>query len=101
MPLPDGSAVKLVDKLISNETGPSVRAARKEIRERLRFAVEQLPPHYREVIILRHLEQLTFEEIAGVLGVREAASRSRYRRAVERLHKRLSGDAFGDADDWS
>jgi RNA polymerase sigma-70 factor (ECF subfamily) len=101
LPLPDGSAVKLVDRLISNETGPSLRAARKEIRQRLRFAVEELPSHYREVIILRHLEQLTFKEIAGVLGLREAATRSRYRRAVERLHKRLSGDLSGDADEWS
>jgi RNA polymerase sigma-70 factor (ECF subfamily) len=99
LPLPDDSAVQLVDNLISNDTGPSMRAARKEMRERLRSAVEQMPPHYREVIILRHLEQLSFDEIAGVLGLSQAATRSRYRRAVERLHKRLSGDSLEDADD--
>jgi DNA-directed RNA polymerase specialized sigma24 family protein len=39
-----------------------------------------------EVVILRHLEQLTLREIAAVLGITEAATQSRCRRAVERLH---------------
>ncbi len=93
--LPDESAVQLVDRLVGSGTSPSRRAAREEMRERVRAALERLPPHYREVVILRHLEQLTFEEIAGVLAVSEAAARSRYRRAVERLHSLLSGDSLG------
>ena len=101
LPLPDESAMRLVDGLISQEISPSRRVACEEIRERVRAALEQLPPHYREVVILRHLERLTFEETAGVLGVSEAATRSRYRRAVERLHKRLSGDGLENADDRS
>jgi nucleoside-diphosphate-sugar epimerase len=46
-------------------------------------------------------DQLAFEEIAGVVGVSKAATRSRYRRAVERLHNRLSGESLGDDDDQS
>jgi RNA polymerase sigma factor (sigma-70 family) len=49
-----------------------------------------LPPNDREVVILRHLEQLTLQEIASVLAITEAAAQSRYRRAVERLHAVLS-----------
>ena len=93
--LRDESAMQLVDRLMGSGTSPSRRAGREEMRRRVRAALEQLPPHYREVVILRHLEQLTFEEIAGVLGVSQAATRSRYRRAVERLHNLLSGDSLG------
>jgi RNA polymerase sigma-70 factor (ECF subfamily) len=99
LPLPDESAMRLVDRLVTEETSPSRHAAREEIRQRVRAALEQLPPHYREVVILRHLERLTFAETAGVLGMSEAGTRSRYRRAVERLHRTLSGDAVGDSDD--
>ena len=99
LPLPDDSAMQLADRFLSQEISPSGQAAREEIRLRVSAALEQLPSHYREVIILRHLERLTFQETAGVLGMTEAATRSRYRRAVERLHKCLSGDDWGDLDD--
>ncbi len=87
--------MQLVDHLVAGGTSPSSRAAREEMRDRVRAALEGLPPHYREAVILRHLEQLTFEEIGGVLGISEAATRSRYRRAVERLHNLLSGNSLG------
>lgn len=93
--LPDESAMQLVNHLVAGGTSPSRRAAREEMRERVRAALGQLPSHYREAVILRHLEQLAFEEIAGVLGISEAATRSRYRRAVERLHNLLSDNSWG------
>jgi len=93
--LPDESAMQLVDRLVAGGTSPSRRAAREEMRQRVRAALERLPSHYREAVILRHLEQLTFEEIAGVLGISEPATRSRYRRAVERLHNLLSKNPRG------
>jgi RNA polymerase sigma-70 factor (ECF subfamily) len=93
--LPDESAMQLVDRLVGSGTSPSRRATRQEMRQRVRAALERLPVHDREVVILRHLEQLGFEEIAGVLGISEAATRSRYRRAVERLHNLLSDDWLG------
>ena len=93
--LPDESAMQLVDRLVGTGTSPSRQATRQEMRQRVRAALERLPVHDREVVILRHLEQLGFVEIAGVLGISEAATRSRYRRAVERLHNLLSGDWLG------
>jgi RNA polymerase sigma-70 factor (ECF subfamily) len=95
LPLPDESAVQLVERLVGSETSPSQAVTREEMRQRVRAALQRLPAHYREVVILRHLEQLSFVEIAGVLGMHEAAVRSRYRRAVERLHALLSGDYSG------
>jgi RNA polymerase sigma-70 factor (ECF subfamily) len=93
--VPDQSALQLVDRLVAGGTSPSRRAAREELRQRVRRALQQLPPRYREVVILRHLEQLDFEEVAGVLGISQAATRSRYRRAMERLHNLLSDESLG------
>jgi RNA polymerase sigma-70 factor (ECF subfamily) len=88
--LSDHSTMQLVDQLVASGTSPSRRMVRKEIRERVRTAITQLPSSDREVVILRHLEQLSLREIAEVLGISESAAQSRYRRAVERLHAVLS-----------
>ncbi|MFV2065539.1 MAG: sigma-70 family RNA polymerase sigma factor [Pirellulales bacterium] len=93
--VPDESAMQLVDRLVASGTSPSRRVARDEMRGRVRQALQHLSPNYREVVILRHLEQLAFEEVAGVLGISEAATRSRYRRAMERLHNLLSDESLG------
>ncbi len=78
--------MQLVDRLVASGTSPSRRMLRNEIRERVREALQRLLPNDREVVILRHLEQLTLREIAAVLGITESAAQSRYRRAIERLH---------------
>jgi RNA polymerase sigma-70 factor (ECF subfamily) len=88
--LSDHSTMQLIDQLVASGTSPSRRAVRQEIRERVRTALAQLPPNDREVVILRHLEQLTLKEIAAVLGITGPAAQSRYRRAVERLHAVLN-----------
>ena len=93
--VPDQSAMQLVDRLVASGTSPSRRVAGEEMRQRVRRALQQLPPQYREVVILRHLEQLAFDEITGVLGISQAATRSRYRRAMERLHNLLSDESLG------
>ena len=50
------------------------------------ISLQNLPEHYRQIIVLRHLEDLQFDEIAAILNLGTEAVRSRYRRAVERLH---------------
>jgi RNA polymerase sigma-70 factor (ECF subfamily) len=90
LPLPDQSAVQLIDQLTASGTSPSRNAIRVEMRQRVRRALEHLSVRDREVVILRHLEQLSFADIAAVLGITEAATHSRYRRAVERLHDALT-----------
>ena len=59
----------------------------------VRAALARLPDTDREVLVLRHLEQLTPREIAAVLGVSEAAVYTRQLRALERLRRaaRLRG----------
>jgi RNA polymerase sigma-70 factor (ECF subfamily) len=89
MMLTDGSEMMLVERLALSATNPIRRAMREELRARVRAALNELAPPNREIVILRHLEELPFKEIAAVLGISEAAVYSRYRRAMEQLARLL------------
>jgi RNA polymerase sigma-70 factor, ECF subfamily len=62
---------------------------RKELREGLRTAVAELPDIYRQVFILRDLEELNIEETAQALGITTGAVKVRLHRARIMLQKRL------------
>jgi RNA polymerase sigma-70 factor (ECF subfamily) len=83
------SAMILVHRLAATTSTPSDQLIRGEINARIQSAIDQLAPRDREIIVLRHLEELAFPEIAAVCGVTEAAVYSQYRRALERLHRLL------------
>ena len=51
--------------LAADESSPSQRAARREREVLVADAIGQLPEHYRDVVILRHLEGLKFREVAA------------------------------------
>ena len=59
--------------------------ARAEREEQLRQAIETMEPIDREVLALRHFEELTNQETAEVLGIRPKAASVRYVRALRRL----------------
>jgi RNA polymerase sigma-70 factor (ECF subfamily) len=89
IPLPDESVFHLAQRLLASGTSPSRRMIRDEQREALRAAVASLPEHDREILVMRHLEQLDNSEIAATLGVSEGAVRVRHVRALRRLHELL------------
>ena len=89
--LPDRSASQLVDRIVDLSLGPRSRAVREELRQRVRAALEDLPSTYREVLVLRHLEQLSVDDTAEVLGIAPATVKTRYYRAISRLHRVLHG----------
>jgi RNA polymerase sigma-70 factor (ECF subfamily) len=91
--LPGGSALELADRLLDRGVGPSEAARREELRDRVRAALDGLPDRDREVLVLRHLEQLLVREIAAVLGITEGAVKVRHLRALQRLRAALDGDA--------
>ncbi len=95
MRMSDASTMMLAEGLAASGTSPSGRMLKEELRQRVQRALEQLGPRDREVVTLRHLEQLPFREAADVMGVTVAAAQSRYRRAVERLHELLSDGSEG------
>ena len=60
-----------------------------ELRERVRSALARMSARDRELLVLRHLEQLPTKEIAAILGIAEAAVKKRHVRALDRLHALL------------
>jgi RNA polymerase sigma-70 factor (ECF subfamily) len=87
--LPDDSVIQLADGLLASGTSPSRRLIRDEDRERLRAALASLPERDREILVMRHLEQLDNSEIAAVLSLSEGAVRVRQVRALRRLRTLL------------
>lgn len=70
---------------------PSAHVARREQAVVLAQAMAQLPPDYREVIALRHLEGESFEAIAAKMGRTSGAVRMLWMRALERLGGLMEG----------
>jgi RNA polymerase sigma-70 factor, ECF subfamily len=68
---------------------PSEALEKKEMRQKLREAVEQLPPIYREVLVLRDLEELNQEETASALSIKVTLVKVRLHRARMMLQKML------------
>lgn len=89
MSLSDGSIQYLARSLISRENNPVQRLIKKELNGRVRAALEQLTPGDREVLLLRHLEQMSVRDVANVLRVAEGTVKSRHYRALERLRNLL------------
>jgi RNA polymerase sigma-70 factor (ECF subfamily) len=87
--LPEGSVLELAGRLVASATSPSQRVVRQELRQRVRAALAQLPATDSEVLVLRHLEELTTAETAAVLGIAEGAVKMRHLRALERLRDSL------------
>ncbi len=75
--------------LLGSGSSPSHAAARTESFARLEEALEQMDPLDREVLALRHFEELSNGETAALLGVQPAAASKRYVRALARLKQIL------------
>ena len=86
----DDTRAGLVAHLTAGATGPATAAGRAEVKARLEEAMGRMDPADREVVALRHYEQLTSAEAAQVLGIQERAAAKRYLRALERLREILS-----------
>jgi RNA polymerase sigma-70 factor (ECF subfamily) len=89
-PLPEASSAALAAQLLGHDTRASEAAIRAEMKIRVQEALNSMDPLDREVLALRHFEQLSRAEIAQVLVISEAAAGKRYIRALERL-KRVLG----------
>jgi RNA polymerase sigma-70 factor (ECF subfamily) len=85
--MPDNSSAMLAQHLAGTLTSPSMAAARVETEASLRSALDALDPVDREVLALRHFEELGNSEAAAVLGIDPKAASKRYVRALDRLRE--------------
>jgi RNA polymerase sigma-70 factor (ECF subfamily) len=81
----DATSAALLAELTGHGAGPGTAATGAEVGDRLREALAAMDPIDREVLALRHFEQLTNLEAAAVLGIHENAAAKRYVRALKRL----------------
>ena len=84
-PLPQATSAALASMLLGRLTSPSHAAVRAELVLQVQEALNALDPLDREVVALRHFEQLSRAETAQVLGISEEAGAKRYIRALKRL----------------
>ncbi|HLU49492.1 MAG TPA: sigma-70 family RNA polymerase sigma factor [Planctomycetota bacterium] len=86
---PQASSEALAAQLLGKVSTPSETAIRSELRARLLDTLEAMDPGDRELIALRHFEQLGNGETAQILGIDESAASKRYVRAMTRLRTLL------------
>ncbi len=79
------SAESMAGQLVSHMTSPSHAAMRRELQERLRAALDEMDPLDREVLALRHFEELGNGEVAEILCISKDAASKRHIRALQRL----------------
>lgn len=79
------TSMSIASQLLGNFTSPSQIAMRDEVAAQLDKAIESMEPIDREVLALRHFEELTNSEVAEVLGIQQKAASIRYVRALKRL----------------
>ena len=94
VPLPDRSSLLLVRPLLHGGPSPSQQAEARERADRIAHAVSGLAEADREILLMRHAEELSYEEIACLLEITPAAARKRYGRALIRLQKVLSDNGL-------
>jgi RNA polymerase sigma-70 factor, ECF subfamily len=80
----------LAANLVGQLTSPSHAARRNELLKQVEGALERLDAGDREVLALRHFEELSNNEVAEILGIQKAAASKRYVRALQRLKETLA-----------
>jgi len=93
----DASSLDLAARLVDSELTPAAHAIRQELQRRFYAALDELREDDREVVVMRHVEQLGNGEVAEALGLTPAAAGMRYLRALRRL-KEILGESPSQAE---
>jgi RNA polymerase sigma-70 factor (ECF subfamily) len=89
LPNDEATAPQWKDRLTTNDTTPGHRLVREERRLLLAGAIERMDEADREILGLRYLDRLAFDEIAVILEIGLSAAKMRHLRALERLRRLL------------
>jgi len=81
----------LVEEIVATSpmNSPEAMAELREVQAQLREAILELPESYRVILLLRHLNELSYEEIAAVLGVPIGTAKVRLHRARKMVQEKL------------
>jgi RNA polymerase sigma-70 factor (ECF subfamily) len=88
--MPGASTTTLAARLMGTLTSPSNAAMRAERKIRLQMTLNRIDPLDREILVLRHYEQMTNGVAAAALGLEKSATSKRYTRALQRLKEILA-----------
>jgi RNA polymerase sigma-70 factor (ECF subfamily) len=88
--MPEANTASLAEHLIGRMTSVSQKAMRAEIQLKLQETLNTMEPIDREILVLRHFEELSNQEAAQLLGIAKTAASNRYVRALKRLKDALA-----------
>ncbi len=88
---PDQSTMDLANQFRDDGLTPAAAATQRELAQHIELAIKHLRDNDREIILMRHYEQLNNQEIAQALGLSEPAASMRYLRAIKRLREVIEG----------
>ena len=97
--LSERSSLLLADRFTASDKSPSHQAREAERAKIVAKAIAQLSEMDREILIIRNVEQLKFDEIAFSLEITPAAARKRFGRALIRLQEQLHAFDLGEVFD--
>jgi RNA polymerase sigma-70 factor (ECF subfamily) len=86
---------EIISRAADSGRDPEQRAVAAQLSEYVQMALSRLPPVYREAVILRDLQDLSYDEMAAVLGIRIGTVRSRIARGREQLRRLLISEDEG------
>jgi RNA polymerase sigma-70 factor (ECF subfamily) len=89
--MPHASSLSIARQLLGHASTPDQASLRAELQLQLEEALNRMDVIDREVLVLRHFEELTNKETARTLGISKTAASNRYVRALERLRTIIAG----------
>jgi RNA polymerase sigma-70 factor, ECF subfamily len=87
--LQDHSSIELAARFVDQELTPASAAMQQELQRRLHLAIAELDEDDREIVLMRHFEHLSNQDVAETLHLTEAAASMRHLRALRRLRELL------------
>lgn len=91
----DQSSMELAGQIADPELTPAAAATQRELAKKVEATLGDLNDQDAEIIIMRHYEQLTNQEVAAALDLSEPAASMRYLRAIRRLREMLVDKSDG------
>ena len=85
----DHSSMALANQLVDGEVTPMAAATQRELAARVELTIAELPEQDRDIVLMRHYEFLSNQEVAEALGLSQPAASMRYLRAIRRMRDLL------------